>query len=128
MDEFLGECKMTITIPDTPPSNNLYMGNSHNFNGYRDQKVRWHWLIKAALTKVSKPKEPYQKALVEITYYFKKRGRRDPDNFSGKMLLDPLVREGVLIDDSFDNVELKLKGNYDKDNPRTEIKITVLKE
>ena len=119
---------MTIIIPDTPPSNNLYMGNSHNFNSYRDQKVRWHWLIKAALTKVSKPKEPYQKALVEITYFFKKRGRRDPDNFSGKMLLDPLVREGVLIDDSFDNVELQLKGCFDKDNPRTEIKITEIKE
>ena len=119
---------MTITIPDTPPSNNLYMGNSHNFNDYRDQKTRWHWLIKAALTKVKKPEKPIEKALVEITYYFKKRGRRDPDNFSGKMLLDPLVREGVLIDDSFDNVELRLKGSYDKEHPRTEIKITELKE
>ena len=119
---------MIITIPDTPPSNNLYMGNSHNFNDYRDQKTRWHWLIKAALAKTKKPKKPYQKAIVEITYYFKKRGRRDPDNFSGKMLLDPLVREGVLIDDSFDNVELRLKGYYDKDNPRTEIKITEIKE
>ena len=119
---------MIITIPDTPPSNNLYMGNSHNFNDYRNQKTRWHWLIKAALTKVKKPKEPYQKALVEITYYFKKRGRRDPDNFSGKFLLDPLVREGVLIDDSFDNVELRLKGDFDKENPRTEIKITEIKE
>ncbi len=119
---------MTITIPDTPPSNNEFMGNSRNFNIYRNTKAQWHWLIKAALTQVEKPKTPYEKALVEITYYFKRRGRRDPDNFSGKMLLDPLVREGVLIDDSFDNVELRLKGNYDKDNPRTEIKITEIKE
>lgn len=119
---------MTITIPDTPPSNNLYMGNSHNFNDYREMKERWHWLIKAALLKVKKPSVPYERALVEITYYFKKRGRRDPDNFSGKMLLDPLVREGVLKDDSFDNVVLSLKGTYDKENPRTEIKITEIKE
>ena len=119
---------MTITIYDTPPSNNLYMGNSRNFNDYRWKKQEWHWMIKTALRMVEKPKMPYQKALVEITYYFKKRGRRDPDNFSGKMLLDPLVREGVLQDDSFDNVELRLKGSYDKDNPRTEIKITEIKE
>ena len=119
---------MTITIPDTPPSNNLFMANSHNFNEYQNHKERWHWLIKAALTKVKKPEKPIEGALVEITYYFKRRGRRDPDNFSGKMLLDPLVREGVLIDDSFDNVELRLKGNYDKDNPRTEIKTTEIKE
>jgi hypothetical protein len=39
------------------------------------------------------------------------------------MLLDPLVREGILIDDSFDVVKLILDGAYDKDNPRTEINI-----
>ena len=49
--------------------------------------------------------------------------RRDPDNYSGKMLLDPLVREGILIDDSFDVVTLVLGGKVDKKNPRTEIEI-----
>lgn len=101
------------------------MGNSHNFNGYREQKERWHWLIKAALQKVKKPSVPYARAVVKISYYFKSKGRRDPDNFSGKMILDPLVREGVLMDDSFDNIELILrKGGVDKLNPRTEIEIT----
>lgn len=103
------------------------MGNSHNFNGYREQKERWHWLIKAALQKVKKPSVPYAQAVVKISYYFKSKGRRDPDNFSGKMILDPLVREGVLADDSFDNIELVLrKGGVDKLNPRTEIEITEL--
>lgn len=115
---------MKITVHDIPPSNNQYMGNSRNFNIYRREKERWHWLIKSALTKVKKPCEPYERAAVHIMYYFKDRRRRDPDNYSGKMILDPLVREGVLKDDNFNVVELRLSGGVDKDNPRTEIEIT----
>lgn len=75
-----------------------------------------------------KPKKPIEKAIVNITYYFKDKRRRDPDNYSGKMLLDPLVREGVLIDDSFKVVTLVLSASYDKNNPRTEIEIRSVKD
>lgn len=114
---------MRIVIHEIPPSNNKYMGNSHNFNEYRREKERWHWLIKSELSKLKKPKQPLKKALVNITYYFKDKRRRDPDNYSGKMLLDPLVKEGVLADDSFNNITLILAAGYDKDEPRTEIDI-----
>lgn len=113
---------MKIVIKDIPPSNNEYLGNSHNFNVYRRKKEEWHWLIKAALTE--KPSEPSEHAEVCITYYFPTKHRRDPDNYSGKMILDPLVKEGILKDDSFANVTLILRGMYDKENPRTEIEIT----
>lgn len=112
---------MKIVIHKIPPSNNNYMGNSHNFNIYRQEKELWHWLIKAAISK--RPLKPYKKAVVHIKYYFKDRRRRDPDNYSGKMLLDPLVREGILQDDSFNNIELRLSADIDSDNPRTEITI-----
>lgn len=114
---------MKITVHDIPPSNNQYMGNSRNFNIYRREKERWHWLIKSALTKVKKPCEPYERAAVHIMYYFKDGRRRDPDNYSGKMILDPLVREGVLKDDNFSAIELRLSGSVDKDSPRTEIEV-----
>lgn len=115
---------MKITVNEIPPSNNKYMGNSRNFNEYRRKKERWHWLIKAALTRVKKPREPYEHAAVHISYYFKDRRRRDPDNYSGKMILDPLVREGILKDDSFDNIVLTVsKSGVDKDNPRVEIEV-----
>lgn len=82
-------------------------------------------MIKAALQKVKKPSVPLNRAVVTISYYFKSKGRRDPDNYSGKMLLDPLVKEGVIVDDSFDAIELRIKkGGVDKLNPRTEIEIT----
>lgn len=112
-----------ITVNDIPPTNNKYMGNSHNFNEYRREKERWHWLIRAALGKAERPKTPFEKAIVSITYYFKDKIRRDPDNYSGKMLLDPLVREGILKDDSFNVVTLVLDGRVDKKKPRTEIEI-----
>ena len=115
-----------IVVYDTPPSNNEFMGNSRNFNEYRRQKEAWHWLMKAAIKK--KPKVPIKRALVEIKYYFKIRRRRDPDNYSGKFILDPLVNEGILQDDSFGNVELRLWGGFDKVNPRTEIKVTEIAE
>lgn len=114
-----------IVIDDIPPSNNKYMGNSHNFNEYRRIKQKWHLLVKAALLKAEKPKTPFCRATVAITYYFKDNRRRDPDNYSGKMLLDPLVSEGVLADDSFNHINLRLrKGGVDKLSPRTEIEIT----
>ena len=115
--------QILITINEIPPTNNKYMGNSHNFNEYRREKERWHWLIRVAINKAQKPKKPLERAIVNITYYFKDKRRRDPDNYSGKMLLDPLVREGILIDDSFDVVTLVLDGKVDKNNPRTEIEI-----
>ena len=118
--------KIDIVVYDTPPSNNEYMGNSRNFNEYRRKKEEWHWLMKAAIKK--KPNVPIKRALVEIQYYFKTRTRRDPDNFSGKFILDPLVREGILADDSFENIILRLSAGHDKKNPRTEIRITEIKE
>ena len=114
---------MRIVINEIPPSNNEYMGNSHSFNKYRREKQRWHWLIKSALSKAEKPKKPIEKAVVHITYYFKDKRRRDPDNYSGKMLLDPLVRAGILTDDSFKVVTLVLSASHDKNNSRTEIEI-----
>lgn len=108
-------------IDGTPESNNKYMGNSHNFNDYSRTKQLWHWKIRAAIRE--KPPAPIEKAVVHILYFFKDKRRRDPDNFSGKMLLDPLVREGLLADDSFANVQLVLAAEVDKVHPRTEITI-----
>lgn len=115
---------MKIVIHDIPPSNNKFMGKSYNYHAYQNMKKKWHELIKYSIKVNDRPKQPYKKAVVGIKYYFKNRIRRDPDNYSGKMLLDPLVTEGILEDDSFKNIELQLSADVDKDNPRTEITIT----
>ena len=118
-----------LVIDDIPSSLNKYLGNSKDYNIYRREKERWHWLIKAALCKTKKPAQPFEKAEVYVTYFFKDRRRRDRDNYSGKMLLDPLVREGIIKDDSFDDIYLNVdKGGVDKLHPRTEIEIIQIEE
>ncbi len=114
-----------IIVNDIPPSNNKFIGRNARWE-YQAEKQKWHWLIKSKIKE--RPKQPYKKSVVKITYYFKSKVRRDPDNYSGKMLLDPLVRDGILQDDSFYNVELILKAFVDKENPRTEIEIIEIKE
>ena len=70
-----------------------------------------------------KPDKPFDKATVKITYHFRTKIRHDPDNYSGKFILDGLVKAEIIADDSFNNINLILSGKYDKDNPRTEIEI-----
>lgn len=116
---------MKLVIKDIPPSNNKFMGRGTKYVQsiqYQEEKQKWEWLIKAAVGK-NKPIAALDKAVISITYYFKDKRRRDPDNYSGKFLLDGLVRAGVIQDDSFSNIDLVLKGTSDKENPRTEIKI-----
>jgi len=108
------------TIPAIPPSNNRYIGRNNTWE-YRAEKSRWADLI-AVLCR-PRPPQPLETATVRITYYFPDRRRRDPDNYSGKMLLDGLVRSGIIRDDCFDAVELVLVGKFDRQNPRTEIEI-----
>jgi Holliday junction resolvase RusA-like endonuclease len=98
------------------------MANSHSFREYARKKEEWHWLVKTAIKK--RPEAPYLYADVLITYYFKDSRRRDPDNYSGKFIMDALVKEGIIADDSFDVVSLKVeKGGVDRKHPRTVIEV-----
>ena len=112
---------MTYVINMIPPSNNKYIGRT-NYREYQHVKQEWAKIID--LLCHPKPKNPIDKAIVQLTYYFPDRKRRDPDNYSGKMVLDGLVKAGIITDDSFGHIQLLLAAGYDRDNPRTEIKIT----
>lgn len=113
---------MKYIIDEIPPSNNKFSGRENVWE-YRTEKKRWEHLI--MLKCRPKPDKPIDKATVRLTYYFRTRTRRDPDNYSGKFILDGLVKAGILKDDSFGVIRLELCGRYDKENPRTEIEVTV---
>ena len=111
-----------LMIKDIPKSNNHYMGRGGkglNFK-YQQDKTKWAWLVKEAATNKI-PAKPIVKSEVTLRYYFATKHRRDPDNYSGKFILDGLVSAGIIKDDSFNCVDLVLRGYHDKDNPRTEI-------
>ncbi len=110
-----------ITVPNIPPSNNEFMGNSHSFRVYQERKEEWHWLVKAAIRE--RPVRPFAKATVTITYFFPDRRRRDLDNYSGKFILDALVKEGIIADDNFFVINLQLKAEIDRARVRTEIMV-----
>ena len=112
---------MTYIVPGIPPSNNQYAGRTNCWQ-YRQDKKEWKERIRLCCR--PKPPSPLPRARVTLTYYFKDRRRRDPDNYSGKMLLDGLTVAGIIQDDSFTNIELVLRSGLDRDNPHVEIEVT----
>lgn len=100
-------------IPAIPPSNNRFIGRE---NRWEYQKIKKQWAQLIALTCRPRPPAPLKRAAVTLIYHFPDKRRRDPDNYSGKMILDGLVRAGILADDSFDCIELKLAAIGDKGN------------
>lgn len=107
-------------VPEIPPSHNKYAGRLNCWE-YRVEKQRWKDLICLMCRK--KLKQPFERGTVTLTYYFGDKRRHDPDNYAGKMILDGLVAARIIKDDSFDNIELILRGRYDKEHPRTEIEV-----
>lgn len=111
---------MKYIIPEIPPSNNKFIGRNARWE-YQNVKKYWEELI--FYTCRPRPDKPFKKAVVTLTYYFPNKIRHDPDNYAGKLILDGLTRAGIIEDDSFEHLQLVLRGGYDKENPRTEIEV-----
>lgn len=111
-----------IEVNDVPPSNNQFLGQASTNWKYNRIKKHWDSLISEAIT--GRPDKPLPKAKVHIHYIFPDRRRRDPDNYSGKMIMDPLVTHGFIIDDSFNNVKLTLSAEVKPKEKWTIITIT----
>ena len=109
-------------FPGIPPSNNKFIGRRNSWE-YRRVKQEWEQLI---FYNCRRHLPPRPIAIVEITidYYFPDRRRRDPDNYSGKMLLDGLRKAGVIEDDSFNNIpEIHYHQHCSKEVPRTVVTV-----
>lgn len=113
---------ITICIPDTPPSNNEFLGKNKRFQ-YATAKQHWEKMV-YAYGRNLKPDKPYHHATVHIHYTFPDKRRRDPDNYSGKMLLDPLTKLGIIRDDNFGAIRLELSAESEKGKRETKIMIT----
>ena len=112
--------ELIIIVDDIPPSNNKFIGRENRWN-YQKYKKEWAALVNFCVCSI--PNEPIEKAKIHIHYTFPTRTRRDPDNYSGKMILDPLVSMGIIKDDSFNNIELILSAEYEKGIKKTTITI-----
>ncbi len=110
-----------IVIGDIPPSLNQ-LNTMHWAERRRIKEQFAHDVYYSAYNK--RPSKPFKKARVRITYYFNNKHRHDADNYNPKMLLDPLVKVGILIDDNYDVIgQPDIVMGYDKYSRRVEIEI-----
>ena len=98
------------TIPSVPPSNNEYIGRD---NRWKYQEIKKQWALLVAAYCRPRPHAPLEHASVTLVYCFGDNRRRDLDNYSGKMILDGLVKAGIIRDDSFERIDLTLRRVYD---------------
>jgi len=105
-----------------PPTINKYIGRTNIFD-YQREKRKVHKIVLMS-TIGNNPK--IKKCNITITYYFPDRRKHDPSNYD-KMLLDGLIYASIITDDNYDVIKkFTTIGEYDKDNPRTEIDIEEL--
>ena len=93
----------------------------------------WHWGKKSKIKKEWEEeimwkckkfgKPQYKEAKVEVLYYFDNKHTRDFDNYVPKFILDGLVKADIIEDDNDNNIFINWKLLYDKENPRTVIKV-----
>ena len=111
-------------VPQIPPSLNEFLGRENTWQ-YRELKQSWKNLI--ALYCRPRPDVPVEYAEVTLNYFFPTNIRRDPDNYSGKMLLDGLVSARIIKDDDFKHIRLiLLSSGKDAKKPRVEITVKKL--
>lgn len=117
--------RFAYIISDIPPSNNQFIGRNKRWQ-YQDAKKHWADLISLACR--PKPPEPLKKCRVHLHYMFPDKRRRDPDNYSGKFILDGLVKAGILEDDNFTNIQLILSAEFGGNQKQTLIEIEEVQE
>jgi len=104
-----------LHIEAIPSSNNAQQGKGGVKRAfkYQDEKKLWNSFIWTIRTNMKNRGEltgaqllPLQEATVIMHYHFATRNRRDPDNYSGKMILDALKNNGFISDDSFKEIDI----------------------
>ena len=109
-----------------PPSLNVW-GNMNRVQK-NDLKQKWNDFGEQVVERYGLTNKKIERCRITWNYYFPTKHRRDCDNYVCKQISDSLVSSGLLIDDNYTVVNPTiLQVFYDKENPRTEIIIEVLK-
>lgn len=95
--------------------------------------TNWHWTERKEIKEIWEAEIGYlvgrygspklTNVIIDITYYFPDKRVRDKDNYTPKFIMDSLVKAELLKDDNDNDIYLNWKLKYDKENPRTEIRI-----
>ena len=89
-------------------------------------KQRWKNFIQWFIENQGYSNLHIKKCEMKFITYYKTNRRHDIDNGTPKFILDGLSESGFIIDDDSKHItSLTMECYVDKDNPRTEIEITV---
>ena len=117
----MSEKQIKLVFVGVPPSLNRFNGRA-NVHVYRAVKQDWTervtWMARAV-----RPDQPFERAEVLIEYRFQDKRRRDPDNYSGKFLLDGLRKGGIIKDDDFRHIKLTVQAKPETGPAETTITI-----
>ncbi|KRE33276.1 hypothetical protein ASG85_13425 [Paenibacillus sp. Soil724D2] len=98
----------TLTIYELPPTLNA-LNNMHHMTR---AKTKEHWSSMIERACIQYGIKPVKRVSITLELYFPDKRRRDLDNYSGlgfKFLMDGLVDNGILPDDSINEVvELRI--------------------
>lgn len=130
---------MIITV-DMPLYFKIGTKNQHiNLNKFRNNHFQLNNKMKtmyadlaAAKLRLHKNKQ-YKKIKLEYTYYKPTKAKRDRANIisiHAKFFCDAMTKIGMIPDDNDDYIKssFEISGGLDRENPRVEIKITVLQQ
>jgi len=121
---------LTLTIPGMPPmSLNVYLRKHWSVRG----QTKRFWTMAVWGAAIEAMEQLPGMALVDLQhrrrhkkvrldYYFPTVRRRDRDNYQ-KILLDALVANKLLVDDSPEWCEVTVEMHVDAERPRTEIRL-----
>ena len=92
---------------------------------YKECEKDVFWLVKA---KKDRPKEPFKKAKMIITFVFPDKRARDFDNYIGgsKGFIDGIKKAGVIEDDSWQKLKMEFTGILGE-KPKTLIHLQEIK-
>lgn len=112
--------QVVITVPELPPSLNEW---SRQHWRARWDRVKQYTSVFIALRGAYRL-PTFERARVQMVYYFRDRRRRDPDNYTPKAILDGLRHAGIIAEDHAGVLQLpQPRFEVDKAVPRTEIYI-----
>lgn len=92
-------------------------------------KQKWKDFIKWLVQEQGYANLHIEECEISQTIYYPTNRRHDLDNSTPKFILDGLVESGMIVDDDSKHIsKLTMQCNIDKENPRTVIKIKILKD
>lgn len=119
------EPKMTLTLSLDQATPSLNEVNKMHWSQRNKMRGQWQWLVRAAVLNDKVTVVQHQKARVTIERYGPRR--LDHDNLVGgaKQLMDSIVREGFVVDDSPEHLLTEYRQHIDR-TPRTIVHIEAL--